>query len=72
MDIIRSKKLDGGVEVHFDNGWYYTHSIQSEGEPTDAPGKLTTMWGWINHLRSKRWWSPALEEKFIREVRKHL
>jgi hypothetical protein len=72
MDIIRSKKLDDGVEVHFDNGWYYAHSIQRIGEPTDAPGKLQTMWGWINHLRGKRWWTPYLEEKFIREVTKHV
>jgi hypothetical protein len=30
------------------------------------------MWGWINHLRGKRWWTPYLEEKFIREVTKHV
>lgn len=72
MDIKRSEKLDDGVIVHFDNGWYYAHSIEKVGEPTDTAGNLSTMWGWINHLRSKRWWNEDLEERFIVEVKKHL
>ena len=72
MDIKRSRKLDGEVRVDFDNGWYCAHSITEIGSPDDSAGRLTTMWAWINHLRSKRWWHPQLEERFIREVSKHL
>jgi len=71
MDIKRSEKLNGGVVVHFDNGWYYAHGIITLGEESDAPRKMGTMWGWVNHLKSKRWWNSQLEAKFIREVSKH-
>jgi hypothetical protein len=68
MDIKRSEMLDDGVYVEFDNGWYYAHCIGGIGEEDDKPAYLNTMWAWINHMRSKRWWSPYLESRFIKEV----
>lgn len=71
MDIKRSKKLDDGVCIWFDNGWYYAHGIEEIGDPSDAPNNMRSMWGWINHMRAKRWWYPLLEQKFIKETSKY-
>lgn len=64
------------VRVYFGNEntdeWYYTHGIAKIGEPTDADNLMNTMWSWINHMRHKMWWNPALEARFITEVKKYL
>lgn len=65
---MKAKKRDDGIFVDFKNPpWYYAHSIKSEGKPDDAPG-IDSMWGWINHLREKNWWTAAMEQEFKREV----
>jgi hypothetical protein len=30
------------------------------------------MWGWVNHLREKNWWTPGMEAEFIDAVRRVL
>ncbi len=64
------KSSNGEITILFKGG-YYAHSIQSVGITNDAPD-LFTMWGWINHLRSKNWWNGDIEQSFIREVSKLL
>lgn len=73
MDIKRSEKLNDGVRVDFDNGWYYAHSIKKIGNEVDDFSKYgdLSMWSWINHLRHKRWWNTDLEKKFTKEVSKY-
>lgn len=70
MNIKRSSKLDDGVCVWFDNGWYYAHGIQKIGEKEDGV-RMDSMWAWINHMRHKRWWNSELEKYFIKEVTRY-
>lgn len=71
-----SKNELGEVSVFFGNentnDAYYAHSITSIGDEADQPSRMNTMWAWINHVRSKRWWNKSLEQEFIRETEKHL
>lgn len=71
MGIKKSKMLKDGLCIWFDNGWYYAHGIRGFGDPSDAPGHLSTMWGWINHLREKIWWNEGLEHDFKNEVEEY-
>lgn len=75
--IVSSEKNGHGeITVYFGNrntkNAYYAHSIASLGDEKDHPSRMTTMWAWINHMRSKNWWSGTLEREFIAEVKKWL
>jgi hypothetical protein len=66
--ILFSKKLNDGVYVRFDGvAEYYAHQISKVGSPNDPAGSFS-MWGWINHLRGKRWWNVTIENEFINQV----
>lgn len=73
--ITKVSKFGGAVMVHFaterDPEFYYAHSIHKEGQETDSAGTFT-MWSWIHHMRDKNWWTPELEEDFIKQVTKHV
>ena len=46
-------------------GFFYDARIVGIGTPENPPGTYT-MWGWLNHLRDKNWWSDAeMLNKFV-------
>jgi hypothetical protein len=73
--ITSSRRYGGAVQVNFgsdnDPEAYYVHSIFEEGTENDH-ASMTSMWAWINHLRPKVWWTPELEDEFIKQVKSYL
>lgn len=67
-----SKKLSDGICVWFENG-YHAHGIWKVGTEDEEPrSDLSSAWGWVNHLRTKRWWNPLIQADFLIEVDRHL
>lgn len=57
----------GYVFIRINSNFVYDINIsklKEIGDVNDNPGVLS-MWGRINHLRDKNWWSPRLEKSFI-------
>lgn len=75
LDVSKSEKLKDGIYVWFGDGIdderYYAHGMHKFGTPDDAPAS-DSAWGWVNHMRSKRWWSSGTERDFFDEVKKYL
>lgn len=53
------------VIIQVIKGYEYDAHITCLGKETDPPGDFS-LWGWVKHLRGKRWWSEVNEEKFIK------
>ena len=64
---IKSKGKIISIEVQ--KGYIYDAELLKIGKPDDFQTQ-PTMYGWIKHLREKRWWSTFLEEKFILTAKK--
>lgn len=74
MSFIKKSRLETGgrgLTVEFNEHGYWVHGIHEIGSPSDNPGKYESYWGWVNHLRSKNWWSPQMELEFYNEVKKY-
>lgn len=72
VHVKRSKMLNDGLCVWFDQPWeYYAHHIERIGEENPERGYCDTMWKWIRHMSQKSWWNPELEQEFIKEVHKY-
>ncbi len=66
MDIeINGEHGDRYITIKVNWGYYYDISpIIAIGDPTNKPC-CGSVWGWINHLRPKVWWSKDLEERLL-------
>ena len=57
---ITNKKF---ISIEVKKGYIYDCQIESIGNESDHPGGLSA-WSWVNHLRDKNWWTPAMEKEF--------
>lgn len=63
---IKGMKIVGKyIKIKVMKNYTYSVEINGLGEMTDKPA-IDTMWGWINHLRSKTWWNNFAEKEFIK------
>ena len=69
MYIKKVEKLTNGLRITFKNVSsgtpYYSHGVKELGTETDSPSIHRSVWGWINHLRSKIWWHEAVETELL-------
>lgn len=53
------------INIQVTSGYIYdAYYLTKMGKESDHPG-TQSVWGWINHMRPKRWWNEMNERKFL-------